>query len=219
MTLPNPKRKASHRHSASDEEPNLNLNPMMDMFAVLIPALLMLSAVVEISVLNVNVPEIKEPGASAQEKPAGEQEDLTLTLSINARGYDIAASGGVIQGTPTEDGGAHAPAIPLVQKKISCSRYRNYWPPPRAVNKQQPLCDDPYAYKTFTVYDNDALLKRLRELKTVYPNERRIIVLAAPSIEYEVVTDAMDLARGVRNADGTFSVLFDDVTVSPGFVE
>ncbi|MBC7794656.1 MAG: hypothetical protein H7Z43_13210, partial [Clostridia bacterium] len=62
MSLPDPKRKASHRHRESDVEPSLNLNPMMDMFAVLIPALLMLSAVLEISVLNVNVPEIKEPG-------------------------------------------------------------------------------------------------------------------------------------------------------------
>jgi biopolymer transport protein ExbD len=219
VSLPDPKRKASHRHGASDDEPNLNLNPMMDMFAVLIPALLMLSAVLEISVLNVNVPEIKEPGVAANEKPADAQEDLTLTLNINARGYDIAASGGVISGEPTGEGGVHAPAIPLIQKKVSCSRYRNYWPPPRAINKQAPMCDDPYATKTFTVYDNEALLKRLRELKTVYPNERRIILLAAPSIEYEVVTDAMDVARGFRNADGTFATLFDDVTVSPGFVE
>lgn len=219
MSLPDPKRKASHRHGASDDEPNLNLNPMMDMFAVLIPALLMLSAVLEISVLNVNVPEIKEPGQSSAEKPPGEQEDLTLTLSINARGYDLAASGGVITGTPTEEGGSHAPAIPLITKKVSCLRYRNYWPPPRAINKQQPACDDPYMSKTFTVYDNEALLTRLKELKTVYPNERRIILLAAPSIEYEVVTDAMDIARGTRNPDGTFAVLFDDVTVSPGFVE
>ncbi|MBC7793474.1 MAG: hypothetical protein H7Z43_07185, partial [Clostridia bacterium] len=140
-------------------------------------------------------------------------------LSITSRGYDIAASGGVIQGAAVDEGKERAPAIPLVTKRVSCLRYRNYWPPPRAVNKQQPACDDPQQVKTFTIYDNEALVKRLRELKTVYPNERRIILLAAPSIEYEVVTDVMDVARGVRNSDGSFAVLFDDVTVSPGFVE
>ena len=62
MSLPDPKRKASHRYRHGVEEPTLNLNPMMDMFAVLIPALLMLSAVLEISVLNVAAPRIAAPG-------------------------------------------------------------------------------------------------------------------------------------------------------------
>ena len=68
MSLPDPKRKASPRHRHSIEEPTLNLNPMMDMFAVLIPALLMMSAVVEMASLDVAAPS-PEPGPTTAPPP------------------------------------------------------------------------------------------------------------------------------------------------------
>ena len=219
MSLPDPKRKASQRHRHSIEEPTLNLNPMMDMFAVLIPALLMLSAVLEISVLNVAAPRIATPGELEQEPPPpDEKPPLNLTLKITGRGYELITSVGFVAGGDGKDGGAAS--IPLAQKRIACSRYRNYWPPPRVRNRDLPKCSpEAMEQKAFWVYDNETLVQRLRELKVVFPEERRIIITAEPSVEYEVVTDVMDASRGVRDAEGKLQPLFDEVVVSPGLVE
>ncbi len=219
MSLPDPKRKASQRHRHSIEEPTLNLNPMMDMFAVLIPALLMLSAVLEISVLNVAAPRIATPGELEQEKPApDEKPPLNLTLKITARGYELVTSVGFVAGGDATQGGESS--IPLAQKRLPCSRYRNYWPPPRVRNRELPKCSpEAMEQKMFWVYDNDTLVQRLREIKVVFPEERRIIITAEPSVEYEVVTDVMDASRGIRDADGKLQPLFDEVVVSPGLVE
>lgn len=216
MSLPDPKRKASQRHRHSVDEPTLNLNPMMDMFAVLIPALLMLSAVLEISVLNVAAPKIATPGDLDPPPQADEKPPLMLTLKITGRGYDLVSSVGFVreEGTPNEV------SVPLVQKRIPCSRYRNYWPPPRVRNRSLQKCSEQAMEQaSFWIYDNDTLVQRLKELKTIFPDERRIILTAEPSVEYEVVTDVMDATRGYRSADGKLQPLFDEVVVSPGLVE
>ena len=217
MSLPNPKRNASHRYRHGIDEPTLNLNPMMDMFAVLIPALLMLSAVLEISVLNVAAPRIAAPGELEQksEQVQPDKPELNLTLKITGRGYDLVGSGGFLRND--EHGGDVT--VPIVQKPVVCSRYRKYWPPPRELNRSLPRCEDPLERKTFWVYDNETLLAHLKELKAVFPEERRIIIAADPTVEYEVVVDAMDAARGIRNDDGSMTPLFDEVVVSPGLVE
>lgn len=214
MTVPEPKRKASQRHRHSVDEPTLNLNPMMDMFAVLIPALLMLSAVLEISVLNVAAPKIAAPG-EVPPPTSGEKPPLNLTLRITAKGYDLISSAGTLG---AEDGSKEW-TVPLVSKPILCSRYRNYWPPPRARNRDLPRCEQPLEQKQFWIYDNDTLVQRLRELKAVFPEERRIIITAEPSVEYEVITDVMDATRGSRDAEGKLQPLFDEVVVSPGLVQ
>lgn len=188
----------------------------MDMFAVLIPALLMLSAVLEISVLNVAAPKIATPGDLEQQPQNPEQPELNLTLKITQRGYDLVGSGGFLH---NDEGASNGVTVPLVQKVIVCSRYRNYWPPPRAQNRSLPKCEQPLERKAFWVYDNDMLVTRLKELKTVFPTERRIIIAAEPSVEYEVVTDVMDATRAVRNADGSMAPLFDEVVISPGLAE
>jgi hypothetical protein len=189
---------------------------MMDMFAVLIPALLMLSAVLEISVLNVAAPKIAAPGDLEQKPDQPEKPELNLTLKITSRGYDLVGSGGFLRNEDTAD---QQVTVPLVQKPVVCSRYRNYWPPPRELNRKLPKCDQPLERKTFWIYDNDTLVTRLKELKTVFPDERRIILAADPTVEYEVVTDVMDATRATRNADGSVAPLFDEVVVSPGLVE
>ena len=125
-------------------------------------------------------------------------------------------SGGFLR---NEENGGQAVTVPLVQKTIVCSRYRNYWPPPRELNRTLPKCEQPLERKSFWVYDNDTLVTRLKELKAVFPEERRIIIAADPTVEYEVITDVMDATRGIRNADGSTTPLFDEVVVSPGLVE
>src|SRR5689334_7863810 len=90
--------KPSDRHKGGEEgELTLNLNPMMDLFAVLIPALLMMSAVVEVAVINVSAPAI---GGSDSPSPPQQPEKppLNLTVTITDKGFIVAGSGGVLSG-------------------------------------------------------------------------------------------------------------------------
>src|SRR6478672_8200307 len=107
--------KASDRQKGNEEEElHLNLNPMMDLFAVLIPALLMMSAVVEVCVLNVSAPAI---GGSDSPPPAQpEKPPLNLTVTITDKGYIVAGSGGVLSGpgvNPQPNQPQQGPTIPL----------------------------------------------------------------------------------------------------------
>ena len=209
--------KASDRHKVELDEPHLNLNSMMDLFAVLIPALLMMSAVVEVSVINVSAPAIG--GSDAAPPPPSDKPPLNLTVTITDKGYIVAGSGGVLSGpgaTPVPNQPGQGPTIPLVQRNVICSRYRGLWPPPRARNRDQERCKKPEESRSFWIYDTSALAKKILEVKDAFPDERRIVIAAGPDTEYEAVIDVMDATRDIRDAGGEIRVLFDEAVLSPG---
>src|SRR5512137_2393463 len=96
----------SRRHYEIDE-PELNLNPMMDMFGVLIPALLMMSAAVEGAVINIAAPSINPDGAPATQQQH-EHPPLNVTVTISESGYTVSTMGQPI--------GGKTPTFPLVEK-------------------------------------------------------------------------------------------------------
>ena len=209
--------KPSDRHKTVVDQPELNLNSMMDLFAVLIPALLMMSAVVEVSILNVAAPSINSAESPPQHPP--DKPPLNLTVSISHHGYTVLGSGGVLKGSSTQPSPRAAnegPSISAVQKVVSCSRYRDTWPPPRVQNAKEPRCTNPSESHNYWVYDNVALAKKIIEIKDAFPEERRIIIEALPDVEYEAIIDVMDATRDVREANGDIRVLFDEVILSPG---
>src|SRR5512140_883083 len=93
-------------------ELNLNLNPMMDMFAVLIPALLMMSVVVEVASVDVAAPP-ERPNDDVTPPP--EPAPLNLTVTIAENGYLVYAHGTKLaaDGRPLAEGAA--PSLPLVE--------------------------------------------------------------------------------------------------------
>lgn len=191
-----------------EEELNLNLNSMMDMFAVLIPALLMMSAAVEVAVLNVVAPSI-----SADDSPPPENTDVPVnfTVTITDTGYILSAEGVAMVGEN------NAPTLPLKEVALVCSRYRGTKPPPRLANKDRPICpqDAPMEKRSFLVYDVAALTRKTSELKDKYPNERRIIIAPSANSEYEEIVDVMDATRDVLLPDGNVKPMFDEVVISP----
>lgn len=211
--------KAVQRQKVEEEELHLNLNSMMDLFAVLIPALLMMSAVVEVSSLNVSAPSI---GGSDSPAPPQQPEKppLNLTVTITDKGFIVAGSGGVLSGpgvNPQPSQPQQGPTIPIIQKSVRCSRYRNTWPPPRSKNREQNKCTDPMEMRSFWVYDNASLTKKILEIKDAFPEESRIVISAEPDVEYEAVIDVMDATRDVRDAGSNdLRKLFDEVILSPG---
>ena len=208
-------RKPSERRNFKEEEMDLNLTPFMNMIAILIPALLISTVFVEIAVLNVAAPAIGS--APDTPPPADDKPPLNLTVTVTDKGYTVAGSGAVLPGQ--EAAGApddKGPTIPIVQKKVKCTRYVGTWPPPRAKNRSAPKCEESAVERTYWVYDTQALTNQLVEIKDSFPEERRIIIAGEPDIEFEAITDVMDAGREVKDPGGETRVLFDEVILSPG---
>ena len=126
-------KKPSERRSFKEESIELNMTPMMNLIGILIPVLLVSASFVEIAVLNVAAPSIG--GDSPNQEPPSDKPPLNLTITISDKGYMI-STGGVPQ-----TGASGGPTIPVVQRSISCSRYRKTWPPPRSRNRSERPCD------------------------------------------------------------------------------
>lgn len=204
----------SSRHREELHEISINLNPMMDMFAVLIPALLMLSAVVEVAIVEVSAPSI---GPSVQEPPKEDKPPLNLTVTVTDGGYMLTASGGELAGIPKVDGSTPMPQIPIKEMPIVCSRFRGTTPPPRSRNADRPKCDDKNARDAvmFWGYDTETLNQAILKIHRDYPDERRIIIAAESSVQYESIMDVLDATRVTRIADGSLETMFDQVVLSP----
>ncbi len=195
-------------------ELNLLLNPMMDLFCVLIPALLMMSVVVEISIINVSAPSI---GGDPGNQKAPDKPPLNLTVTIMDTGYLITTSAGPLPG-PDGSTDPKKPTIPVVEQSTLCSKYRGTRPVPRNRNADRAACpkDNPYAKLPFLGYDLPALTRKVMEIKNANPEERRIIIGGSRDIEYEAIVDVMDATRDFKEPSGEIRPLFDEVVLSPG---
>jgi biopolymer transport protein ExbD len=212
------KRKPSERRNFKEEDMELNLTPMMNLIAILIPVLLIAVAFVEIAVINVAAPAIGSAPEQDQPDKPPDKPPLNLTVTITDKGYTVAGSGGVLGGEAADAGGEEqtGPTIPVIQKTIDCGRYLGTVPPPRSKNKGSGPCKEAKETRTFWIYDNDALTDKLVEIKDAFPDERRIIIAAEPETDYESITDVMDSSREIKDPGGEMRTLFDEVVLSPG---
>jgi biopolymer transport protein ExbD len=205
-------RKPSERRNYKDENMELDLTPMMNLIAILIPVLLVSTAFVELAVINVAAPAIGSSSDDKKPEDTPEKPPLNLTITITDQGYTLAGSGGVL-GEPSSEKG---PTIPVIEKSVSCGPYVGTWPPPRAKNRSLPRCENDNDTRTYWVYDNERLAKKLVEVKDAFPEERRVIIASEPEINYEAITDLMDASRNIKDAGGETRILFDEVVLSPG---
>lgn len=212
------RRKPSERRNYKDEDMELNLVPMMNLISILIPALLISVAFVEIAVINVSAPSI---GPSDEDPPEPEDDEppLNLTVTITDKGYTLAASGAVL-GPDGQDAGDDAgPTIPVKQATVKCNKYVNTRPPPRSLNAKVAPCENAEETQSFWIYDVKALTEKLLDIHEAFPDERRIIIAAEPDIEYEAITDVMDGSREYKDPGGELRPLFDEVVLSPGMTQ
>jgi biopolymer transport protein ExbD len=209
------KRKPSERRNFKEADMEINLTPMMNLIAILIPALLISVAFVEVAVINVAAPAIGSAPEQEQDKPP-DKPPLNLTVTITDKGYTVAGSGGVLGGELEAGEEQTGPTIPIIQKTIDCGKYIGTVPPPRPKNKGSGPCKEAKETRTFWIYDNDALTDKLVEIKDAYPDERRIIIAAEPETDYESITDVMDSSREIKDPGGEMRTLFDEVVLSPG---
>lgn len=203
----------SSRHNAELEEVAINLNPMMDMFAVLIPALLMLSAVVEVAIVEVSAPSI---GAPTTPPPKPDEPPLNFVVTITEGGYMLTADQ-ELPGVPLVAPNMVAPQIPLKEMGVVCSRFRGTVPPPRSRNLERPGCNDQNARDSvpFLVYDTETLNQAVQKIHQTYPNERNVIIAAESTVQYESIIDVLDATRVARTADGGMQTMFDQPVLRP----
>ncbi len=210
--------KPSERRNFKEEEMELNLTPMMNLIAILIPCLLVSVAFVEVTVVNVSSPSIGPPPDGAEQK--SNDIPVNLTVTITERGYTVSGSvelfpqgeaSGAPAGTPPG-----ASFIPTLEQTTTCQRYLDTVAPPRSKNKGAKTCTKPDETRSFVLFDVVQLARKLIDVKDRFPDERRIIIAAEPDIEFEALTDVMDASRDTIDAAGEVRTLFDEVVLSPG---
>ena len=101
-------RKPSGRgHREKEKVPPLNITPIMNLIIILIPALLLSAAFVQIAVINVSAPQIGS--GVAEETPEDDVKKLNLTVAVTDKGFTVAGTGAVLGGEGAEEAG---PTIP-----------------------------------------------------------------------------------------------------------
>jgi biopolymer transport protein ExbD len=208
-------KKPSQRRNFQDNEMELNLTPMMNLIAILIPALLVSTVFVEIAVINVSAPAIGTAPDAEPQKDKPDKPPLNLTVTVTDKGFTLAGSGGVLNAVGA-DAEAKGPTIPIIQKQVSCQQFLGTWPPPRSKNRSQAKCENPEDNRTFWIYDQVALQKKFLELKDPFPEEKRMIIAAEEDIEFEAIINVMDTGRMVKADEDEPRELFPEVVLSPG---
>ena len=119
-------------------------------------------------------------GAGAGNTDPLEKPPLLMSVSIGTGGFWLAATGGVLPGA-SEGSLPAAPGVgaPTLPKKADGT------------------------------YDFLGLTEKMKEIKTAFPAESKVIVAADKDIQYEILTQTMDALRETSD----HKLLFPDVTL------
>ncbi len=119
-------------------------------------------------------------GAGAGAGGSNDKPPLLLTVAISKKGFYVAATGGVLPGAP--EGAANAPlgeGAPTIARKADGE------------------------------LDYAALTAKMKEVKTAYQEETKVIIAAEPDIQYDWLVQTMDAVRETPDR----KLLFPDVTL------
>jgi biopolymer transport protein ExbD len=195
--------KPSARRNAKESDVPLDLTPMMNLIAILIPCLLISVAFVEVAVA-----EAFAPGDVERESTAGQS---SITVTVTENGYLVSASGLAAGGAPIEV------PVPLVEQRIDCRRFLGTVPLPRRRNAGLRPCTAAGEERAARIYDAHRLAEVLAELARRDPAQRQVVVAAEPDVDFEAVIDVMDTSRERVGTDGSRRPMFDQVIF--GFAE
>jgi biopolymer transport protein ExbD len=171
----------------SEQFDDINIMPLMNIIMLLIPFLIMSAEFITIGIIEVTAPRLNT-GETTQSEPDKEKEKpLNLTISVTGRGYTLITRGDQIsQGCDISPEAMNAP-----EKKLPTV----------------PKIDDKY--------DNLKLRECLAKIKKVFPDEKRVIIMAEPKIQYQVIIEIMDHSRELSIGKDD---LFPQVVLSAGVI-
>jgi biopolymer transport protein TolR len=166
------KRRGGHSHGShdhSDDAGELNIVPYLDILINLIMFLLVAQAtLVTLGLIDVTAPSYTPIGAGQPNPQEGEQ--LRLTIGIAAKGFYIAAKGGVLPGE------TEAPITEITPDGVALN-------PPTIPKRPDGS------------YDFPALARKLRAIKTAFPKVEAVYIAADDTIPYEVIVKTLDGSR------------------------
>ena len=157
----------------------LNIVPYLDIMVNLTMFMLVsMTSVIQFGILNVSAPNYG-PAAAVAQPGQEKKKDLLLTVAISTKGFFVAGSGGVL-------GAAVDPKAPP--------------PDPKTAPPNIPLTPD-------GKYDFVGLTRKMVDIKSSFPNESKVILIADQTVPYEVLVQSMDAIRD----DGPKRLFYDVV--------
>lgn len=118
-------------------------------------------------------------GGAAGDGENPDKPPLLLTVAISPKGFYLAATGGVLPGAEGAVPAAPGEGVPTVAKMADGA------------------------------FDYNALNSKMKEIKTAFPNESKVIIAADKDVQYEVLVLTMDALRETSD----HKLLFPDVTL------
>jgi len=190
---------SKRRHGNDIPDEPLNLIPVMNLLTILIPFLTLTAVFMRISVLPTSLPSVSDESDAPAEEEQEEDDKpkLNLTVSINADGFYVAGSGGVLSGQEPGE-----PTISLTD-------------------------EGDYNYDALTEKLVDVKKEFPHESDVILIPEMRIGEKTKDNVEipYQVVIDTMDAVRRApepvvdSDEDGEKDdILFPGVIFSPGIL-
>lgn len=178
---------ARKKLNIDDAVSDLNIMPLMNIIMLLIPFLIMSAEFIKIGVINVSAPKMNtgEPQQSEPEKD--KKKPLNLTISVTSQGFTL-----ITRGSKISQGCDMSPqAMQDPQKKL------------------------PTVRKIEEKYDYKQLQECLGKIKKLFPDEKRVIIMSEPKIQYSVVISIMDHSREKEVGKDD---LFPEVVLSAGVI-
>jgi biopolymer transport protein TolR len=168
-----------------DEIGELNIIPYLDIVTNLVMFILVsMVGLISLGVLDVGTPKIGQP-SEAEAKPAEKKDTPPLLLTVA-----ISEKGFFVAGT-----GGVLPGDEGAAKGVNTAR------PPTVPRKSGQ-------------YDYAALSDLLVLIKSKFPNESRVILVAEDNIAYDLVIQTMDACREKKTKGADPTKLFPDVWLS-----
>jgi biopolymer transport protein ExbD len=166
-----------HPHEKTGE---LNIVPYLDIMVNLTMFMLVsMTSVVQFGILNVAAPNYGPAVAQQAANDPKKKPDLLLSVAISTKGFIIAGAGSVMGQTVD-------PKAPP--------------PDPKTLPPTIPLLPD-------GKYDFTLLTRKLVDVKTAFPDESKVILLADQTVPYDILIQTMDAIR----EDGPKRLFYDVV--------
>ncbi|MBZ0271419.1 biopolymer transporter ExbD [bacterium] len=156
----------SQRIHGKYDKRDLNILPVLNVFCILIPFLLLSASFVSLTIVDTALPARGKPDQAQAESSAPDKPKLTLTVFIRDEGFTLAGYGGVLDvgDAPAGEGDASTANRFVIEKKNG-------------------------------EYDWDKLLGNLKKVKESFPQHYSIILLPDNEISYGTIVKVMDISR------------------------
>lgn len=154
-----------------EETEEINIMPLMNIIMLLIPFLIMSTEFIKLGVINVTAPKLGSGRASQPEtNDKPKKPPLNLTISVTDKGLTL-----ITRGNKIPEG--------CILKQAAGSGAKRL----------------PTVRKTGKDYNYDQLRECLTKIKDLFTSEKRVIIMASPSIKYSVIVKIMDYSRSGKS--------------------